>query len=96
MAQESTLQTKILNDLRSLGKNCVAFKVEKASENGVPDVFFTTKKTGAVFVECKSQDKDPSKKQTAMIQWLNECGVKAFKCWDIGDWNGIKRQIGLL
>ena len=96
MAQESILQTKILNDLRAMGKYCVAFKIMKASEDGVPDVFFTTLKTGAVFIECKSPDGVISVKQKAMIKWLNECGVKAFECWGIDDWVKIKKQLGML
>lgn len=96
MAQESTLQTKILNDLRSMGKDCVAFKIMKASEDGVPDIFFTTFKTGAVFIECKAPNGVISPKQKAMIQWLNGCGVKAYECWGINDWINIKRELGML
>jgi len=95
MAQESILQSKILGDLESLGKNCVAFKIMKANVDGVPDVFFTTKVSGPVLVELKAPDGVISDKQRLMIQWLNECGCKAFECWSIDDWFSIKKQLGI-
>lgn len=93
MAQESRLQTKILNDLRSMGKHCVAFKIMKCSENGVPDIFFTTKKTGPILIETKAPKGEPSAKQGNMIQQLNDCGCRTFHCWSWQDWIIIKEDI---
>jgi len=53
MAQEKKLQDSILADLRSLGKKCECFTIQKTSDNGVMDIFFTTIKTGAVLLEVK-------------------------------------------
>lgn len=96
MARESILQTKILNDLRSRGKFCVAFKVMKCSEDGVPDVFFSMEACGPVFIETKDEfDGVLSKKQEDMIKDLNDCGCKAFVCWSWTQWVQIKKGLGI-
>jgi hypothetical protein len=83
MGKESNIQSKILKDLRSL-KDCVVFKIHKTSDNGIPDICFTSKKTGAVFIEVKSPGKKPSKLQINKINKINKSGSKAFYCdsWD--------------
>jgi hypothetical protein len=95
MRNESKLQTDILCDLRSLGKYCECFKIEKTSDNGIPDIFFTTKMTGAVFVETKRSGEKAEKLQEVRIKRLCECGAKAFVCSTWKDWFYIKRLIGL-
>lgn len=93
---EQNLQSKILRDLNSLGRYCVAFDVMKCSEDGVPDVFFTTEQTGGVFVEVKQPDGDWSTKQQDMHKNLNDCGTKSFVVWTWQEWVLVKRELGLV
>ena len=96
MAEESKLQSKILKDLRSLGKYCVTFDIMKTSDNSVPDVFFTTALTGGIFIETK-RPKGPIKKgQTLMISKLSLCGCQSFSCYTWDEWWDVKKTIGLL
>jgi len=90
MALEATLQDKILRDLDSLGKYCVAFKIRKSSVDGTPDVFFTTLKTGPALVEIKRPDGTLSPKQEEMLKDLNDCGCRAFAVWSWKDWVELK------
>ena len=92
---EQNLQSKILRDLTSMGKYCVAFDVMKCSEDGVPDIFFTTVQTGAVFVEVKQPDGVWGEKQKEMHKYLNECGTKSFIVWTWAEWVEVKRELGL-
>jgi hypothetical protein len=95
MRNESKLQSDILSDLRSYGKHCECFKIEKASDNGVPDIFFSTTITGPVFIETKRLKGKAQKLQTVKIDRLRECGVKAFFCYSWNQWVNIKSIIGL-
>ena len=96
MAEESRLQTKILNDLRSLGKYCEVFKIIKTSDNGIPDIFFTTAWTGGVFIETKRKKGRISKIQDIKLKNLNLCGSQSFSCYNWDEWWDIKKSIGLL
>jgi len=93
--KESSLQSKILNDLRSFGKYCECFKIMKTSDNGEPDVFFTTKITGAVLIEIKRPDGSTQKIQSAKIKKLNECGTQAYICYSWENWASLKNDLGL-
>ena len=64
MQEEKKLQTKILNDLRSLGKYCVAIKIIKTSDNGVPDIFFSTALTGGIYIETKKKRNNKNEDET--------------------------------
>lgn len=94
-AKESSLQGKILKDLRSFGKHIVAFKLMRASDNGLPDIVFTTKCTGTVFIEVKRRGEKPRQLQEFMIDKLNNCGSKAFSCDSWERWIEIKNELGL-
>lgn len=96
MAEESKFQTKILNDLRSLGKYCEVFKIIKTSDNFIPDVFFSTALTGGIFVETKRIKGRLSKGQCYKIESLNLCGSRSFACYDWAEWWELKRSLGLL
>jgi len=96
MAQEKSLQTLILDDLRSLRKYCEVFKIIKTSDNGEPDIFFTTALTKGVFVETKAPKKDPRKLQWVKIKKLNTCGTKAYACRTWEEWYKLKECLGLL
>jgi len=98
MAEESRLQSKILKDLRSdkLAPYVECFKVMKVSENGIPDVFFTTALTGAVFIEVKGPQGVPSPAQKYKIKRLNECGCKAFLVYNWEEWWKIKTDLGMM
>ena len=95
MAGEKRLQNKILDDLRSFGKYIVVTKIVKTSDNGVPDVFFTTLFTGAIFIEVKNNGKQPNALQRKMIKKLNRSGVKALACSTVNQWKKIKCDLGL-
>ena len=95
MAEESKLQTKILEDLRSYGKNIVAFKIQKTSDNGIPDVFFTTLRTGAVFIEVKKKGEKPTALQNKKIRDLSKCGCLACYCSSWEEWTMIKLMVQL-
>jgi len=95
MAEEQKLQTKILNDLRSFGKYCECFKIEKVSENGIPDVFFTMRICGPVFVEVKRTGEEPSNAQWGKIQKLNDCGTKAMWVNSWKGWVDLKLLLGI-
>ena len=92
---EKDLQGKILKDLRSLYPRCSCFKIMKSSDYGVPDVFFTTQLTGAIFIECKREGEVPSPNQKKMIADLNRNGTKAFVCDSWGRWMEIKNILKL-
>jgi hypothetical protein len=95
MRNEVKLQSDILCDLRSFGKYCECFKIEKTSDNGTPDIFFATKITNAVFIETKRIGEKARKLQLIRIRRLNECGVLAFVCSSWDDWIDIKKFICL-
>lgn len=95
MAQEKILQTKILNDLRGIDLG-FATKIEKASDNGFPDVFGTVVVCGPFLVECKAPGKKPEPHQIVMHAKLKRCGVKTFVCDSWERWIEIKRELGLL
>src|SRR5271157_2939567 len=91
--KESDLQSKILTDLRSLGKYCVCFKIIKASDNGVPDIFFSTKLTGPILLEIKKKTGVLRKNQIIMNNKLNLCGIKSLTCYTWNEWVLIKKDI---
>ena len=92
---DSKLQSDILCDLRSFGKYCECFKVEKTSDNGTPDIFFTTKLTGPIFIETKRSGEKARKLQEVRIKRLRECGMKTFVCSEWEGWIQIKDLTGL-
>ena len=94
MAEEKRLQTKILNDLRGREGVC-AFKIMKCSDNGCPDLFFTSKETGAIFVEVKAEGKKLGLLQIAFVARLNLCGTRSF-CVDTWDgWVALRNGLFL-
>ena len=95
MHREVVLQGKILADLRSRGKDVVAFKIEDTSDDGVPDIYFTSKATGGVFIECKMEGKKPRKLQRFQINKINNCGGVAYACDTWESWVSIKAIIGM-
>lgn len=90
MAEEKILQTKILNDLRSR-PGYVAFKIMKCSDDGCPDLFFTSTKTGAFFIEVKAPGMKPRANQLVFISKLNACGAKAFHIDSWEAWVSLKQ-----
>jgi hypothetical protein len=92
---ESTYQAKVLRDLDSYQKYMESFKVESSSDNGFPDLFFTTTLTGAVFVEKKKKGEKARKLQKHKIDRLNKCGVKAFVSDSWEEWVVIKKSLGM-
>ena len=95
MRNEKRLQTNILDDLRSYGKYCECFKIEKTSDNGTPDIFFTTNVTGAVFIEVKRTGKEAEKLQANRIKNLWACGCKAFVVASWEEWISVKASLKL-
>lgn len=87
---EKNIQTKILNDLRSLGRYCECFKIIKTSDSGEPDIFFTTAFTGAVLIETKRPTGVVKKIQKTKIAKLNRCGTPTYVCHSIEQWLKIK------
>ena len=96
MAEESNLQTKVLKDLRSFGKYCECFKIIKTSDNGEPDIFFTTALTGSILLEMKKLKGNPEELQKVKIKKINECGTRAFVCHSWEEWISIKLGILLM
>lgn len=94
MQKEKSLQSKILKDLRAFGKYCTAFKIKKASEDGVPDIFFTTAHTGGIFVETKREIGKTTKLQALMNIKLNMCGTRSFICYSWDEWKETKLLLG--
>ena len=92
---EKKVQTQILTDLESLGRYCECFKIMKANKNGEPDIFFTTKLTGGILVECKRLDGDARALQSVKIAKLNACGTRTFICHSWEEWIEIKNTLGL-
>ena len=92
---ESEIQGKILRDLRSYGKYCVCFKIEKASENGIPDIFFSMRICGPVLVETKRPTGDASTIQNNQTSKLIMCGTKVFFCYSWKQWVEIKTILGI-
>jgi hypothetical protein len=92
---ESKVQAKALRQLKNI-PGCECFKIMRANEDHIPDVFFTTKKTGPWLVEFKKDGEEPRPGQYKKINKLNECGMQS--CWVEG-WSGwifFVKKIGLL
>jgi len=96
VAKEKILQTKILNDLRSFGKYCECFKIEKSSDNGTSDIFFSIVKCGPTFLEVKAPGEKPSSLQEQKIEKLRKCGCRAtwIDSWD--KWIELKTKLGII
>jgi hypothetical protein len=92
---ESKHQSNILDDLRSYGKYCECFKIKRANENGVPDIFFTMALTGAVLVELKDDHGDESKIQTHKIEKFNKCGTNCYTVYSFKGWVKLKKDLGI-
>lgn len=92
---EKKVQNQILIDLESFGRYCECFKIMKANKNGEPDVFFTTKFTGGVLVECKKEDGQAKRLQEIKIAKLNRCGTRTFLCHSWEEWTTIKKELNL-
>ena len=92
---EGNLQDKVLRDLRSYGKYISVFKIVRTSDNGIPDVYFTTALTGSVFVELKKPGAKPREDQVHKINELNRCGARAYACDSWTRWVEIKHEINL-
>lgn len=85
MSREKSLQARIKNDLKNNHK-AVVFNITPGiySTRNIPDLFFTTEKTGPVWIEIKKSDsKDPSPGQGTIIDRLNSHGCHAFV---VGSW----------
>lgn len=95
MAGEKILQTKILKDLRSLGKYCICFKIEKSSDNGIPDIFFSTVISGPILLEIKDNNEKPNKLQLYQINKSNLCGCKTYWVDSWQKWIELKKNIGI-
>jgi len=96
MQKEKSLQTKILNDLRSFGKYCEVFKIIKTSDNGIPDIFFSTALTGGIFIETKRPKGNIKKLQEVKLRKLSACGSWSYPCYDWEEWWQLKKILGLL
>jgi hypothetical protein len=96
MAAEKKLQTKILNDLRSLGRMCFVTKIEKCSDDGVPDILFSTQLTGAWLIEVKRPGEEPDLIQASIISKCCQCGLKStfISSWD--QWIRFKKMTGMI
>lgn len=94
--KETILQGKILKDLRSLGKYCLAFKIIRTSDNGVPDIFFTTAITGGILIEVKKIRGEKRTNQIHVVNKLNSCGTKSYFCETWKEWWELKSSLGLL
>ena len=92
---EGRLQDKILKDLRSYGKFIVCTKIMKTSDNGFPDIFFSTILTSAVLIETKRENGEAAKLQELRIKQLNERGSRAFVCNTWEEWVAIKQSFDL-
>ena len=81
---ERDIQEKIIKQLEGLpGVEC--FKIMKANKVNIPDLFFTSVKTGPWLVELKKDNEEPRSGQYKIIEKLNKCGMQA--CWVAG-WSG--------
>jgi len=95
MAEESKLQSKIINDLEWYNNMCVVYKLMKINISGLPDICFHTVKTGAVYIEVKAPGKKPSHLQTKKLELLRSCGAKAYWCDSWEGWVEIKKILGI-
>jgi len=96
MPEESILQNKILRDLDSMGKKCIAFKIRRSSVNGAPDIFFAHVVTGPVLLETKAEtDGKLSPIQIQMHKNLSECRCKVYSANSWSRWVEIKKSLGI-
>ena len=96
---ETKLQSKIMNYIRSKYSGSVVFKLEKASVNGVPDVYASIPGYGSIWIEMKRDKTQHARPdQVAMIARLNAADTKAIVVHDWEEWmelnNEIKDKIG--
>lgn len=94
MREEKELQTKILNDIRSMPE-AECFKVKSSGDTAFPDIFFTHEKTGACFIEVKKPGEEPTRKQYAKLSKLRRCGCIAFWLSSWPEWVIIKKDLGI-
>jgi len=83
---EKNLQRKIIKSIESSFKGkVIVYKVEKASIDGVPDLFFAIEGIGARFMEVKrDENEEPRANQVFCINKLIQCGVPTYvvKTWE--------------
>ena len=91
---ETKLQSKVMNYIRSNYSGSVVFKLEKASVNGVPDIYASIPEYGSIWIEMK-RDKShkPSPDQIAMIARLNAADTKAIVVHDWEEWMELNSEI---
>ena len=91
---ETSLQSKVMNYIRSNYKGSVVFKLEKASVSGVPDVYASIPGYGSIWIEMKrDKSQKPRPNQIAMIARLNAAGTTATVVHDWGEWVVLKGDI---
>ena len=85
MIKESKLQYKILRFIESNFKGSVCFKIEKASKNGVADIWYAIPGYPPTFAEIKRDEKEKLRPvQLAMQKRMLEAGQRAIA---IKSWN---------
>jgi hypothetical protein len=67
-----------------------------SSDNGTPDIFFTTPITGSVLLELKRPKEEPTKLQFNRIKEAKRCGCKAYYCDSWESWYKLKIVLGLV
>jgi hypothetical protein len=85
MIKESKLQYKILRFIESNFKDSVCFKIEKASKNGVADIWYAIPGYPPTFAEIKRDEKEKLRPtQAAMRERMLRAGQRAIaiKSWD--------------
>jgi hypothetical protein len=93
MAEESKLQTRILNDLRSYGYHVFCTKIMKCTDNGVPDILFSSMKHGPGMIEVKASDGTLSKAQLDMIPKIIKAGMRAYVVSSWEQWLTLRMTI---
>lgn len=93
MSLEKNLQRKIILDIERID-GALVFKIEKASINGVPDVFGALPLVGGFYIEVKNGDKGVlSQAQIYVMSRLNNCGVKSFVVSSLQEWLELRKVL---
>jgi hypothetical protein len=95
---ESSLQRKIIRSAESEFRgDIIAWKAEKSSIDGVPDLYFAIVGIGSVHIEVKrDKDSKPRPSQVFVINKLKKAGVRTYVIDTWEDWVVLLKELHVI